>query len=77
GGQLSAQEFVKKVISMSWLSVLVPSECWDEEVARLGSDWIPYADFSRRALSPAFYHQADALRYAHQRLGNRRGRVYG
>ncbi|MGY2191441.1 hypothetical protein [Pseudomonas pergaminensis] len=77
GGQLSAQEFVKKVISMSWLSVLVPSECWDEEVARLGSDWIPYADFSRRALSPAFFHQADALRYAHQRLGNRRGRVYG
>jgi len=77
GGQLSAQEFVKKVIGMSWLSVLVPSECWDEDIARLGNDWGPYADFSRRALSPAFFHQADALRYAHQRLGNRRDRVYG
>lgn len=77
GGQLSPQAFVRKVIGMSWLGVLVPSECWDEESSRLGADWLPYADFSRRALSPAFFHQADALRYAHQRLGNRRDRIYG
>lgn len=75
-GQLSAQAFIRNVIATSWLGVLVTSECWDEESNRLGADWLPYADFSRRALSPAFFDQNDAVRYAHERVGERRDKIY-
>ncbi|UII72141.1 DUF4329 domain-containing protein [Pseudomonas sp. HN11] len=62
GGQLTAQAFVTQVISLCWLSVMVPNDCWDE-TGKLGTDWVPYANFSRRALSPAFFSMDDALRY--------------
>lgn len=75
-GQLTAQGFVTKVITLSWLTVIVGNECWDE-TGKLTVDWLPYADFNRRAMSPAFFTQADAVRYAQARLGVRQDQVYG
>ena len=67
-GSLSPKGFVGKVATLCWLSVIEPNECWDEQ-GKLGVDWQPYADFVRRALSPAFTSKADAARYAQAQLG--------
>ena len=75
-GQLTAKEFVRKVIAESWLSVIQPSECWDE-TGKLGADWVPFADFSRRALSPAFLSEDDAARYAKALIKDHQDHVYG
>ncbi|MNP33132.1 hypothetical protein D3C76_1263510 [compost metagenome] len=40
-------------------------------------DWEPYPQNIRRALSPAFICEADAVRYAYRLLGNRRDNIYG
>lgn len=75
-GQLTAKEFVRKVISEAWLSVIQSSECWDE-TGKLGADWAPFADFSRRALSPAFLSEDDAARYAKALIKDHQDHVYG
>ncbi|MBO0494808.1 DUF4329 domain-containing protein [Pseudomonas sp. Marseille-Q1929] len=75
-GQLTAQDFVHRVIREAGLSVIATNDCWDESGV-LTADWLPYADFSRRALSPAFYQQADAVRYAQALLGPGRESIYG
>ncbi len=75
-GLLSPRDFVVKVATLCWLSVIEPNECWDEQ-GKLGVDWIPYADFIRRALSPAFVNTADAVRYAQTRLGTPGRSIYG
>lgn len=75
-GQLTAKEFVRKVIAESWLSVIQPSECWDE-TGKLGADWVPFADFNRRALSPAFLSEDDAARYAKALIKDHQDHVYG
>lgn len=75
-GQLTAQGFVHRVIREAGLSVMATNDCWDESGV-LTADWLPYADFSRRALSPAFYQQADAVRYAQALLGPGRESIYG
>jgi hypothetical protein len=76
GGQLTAQKFVGEVITSCGLRVIVPNECWDEP-GSLTVDWLAYADFNRRPLSPAFFSQADAVRYAQARLAGGRDQVYG
>ena len=58
------------------LKVLRPSELWDE-AGIVGADWKPYVQIQRRALSPVFVSQDDAVRYALAQLGTRRERVYG
>ncbi|WP_032803233.1 hypothetical protein [Pseudomonas synxantha] len=58
------------------MSVIEPNEGWDEQ-GKLGVDWIPYADFIRRALSPAFVNTDDAVRYAQTRLGTSGRSIYG
>ncbi|MGY4637431.1 DUF4329 domain-containing protein [Pseudomonas sp. TE24901] len=75
-GQLTAQGFVTQVCTQSWLTVIIGNDCWDE-TGKLSVDWLPYADFNRRALSPAFFSQADAVRYAQARLGVQREDVFG
>ena len=75
-GVLSPRDFVAKVAALCWLSVIEANECWDE-AGKLGADWVPYADFVRRALSPAFASAADAVRYAQARLGTPGNRIYG
>ena len=76
GGLLTAQAFVKQVVVQCNVRVVVGNECWDES-GTLTVDWLPYADFNRRVLSPAFFSQADAVRYAQMRLGPARERVFG
>ncbi|WP_411381339.1 hypothetical protein [Pseudomonas sp. MPB26] len=75
-GQLTAQDFVHRVIREAGLSVVATNDCWDESGV-LTADWLPYADFSRRAMSPAFHQQADAVRYAQALLGPGRELIYG
>lgn len=75
-GLLTAQAFVKQVLVQCNVRVVVANECWDE-TGTLTVDWLPYADFNRRVLSPAFFSQADAVRYAQMRLGPARERVFG
>lgn len=75
-GLLNPRDFVVKVATLCWLSVIEPNECWDEQ-GKLGVDWIPYADFIRRALSPAFVNTDDAVRYAQTRLGTSGRSIYG
>lgn len=67
-GQLTPRDFVVRVATQAWLSVLIPNECWDEP-GKLGVDWVPFADFSRRAMTPAFASPFDAIRYIQARLG--------
>lgn len=78
-GQLSAVGFVNEVAKLSWLSVLVPSECWalagKLDVSQ--APWTAFANFMRRPLSPLFSNQADAVRYAHQQLGTPRDTLQG
>ncbi|MFL1388785.1 DUF4329 domain-containing protein [Pseudomonas tritici] len=75
-GRMTPQGFVTKVITAGQLTVVVANDCWDE-AGKLTVDWLPYADFSRRALSPAFFSQADAVRYAQAQLPRQGDRVYG
>jgi len=78
-GQLSAVGFVNEVAKLSWLSVLVPSECWalagKLDVSQ--APWTAFANFMRRPLSPLFSNQADAVRYVHQQLGTQRDTLQG
>ncbi len=78
-GQLSAVGFVNEVAKLSWLKVLVANECWAPvgklDVSRTA--WRAFSGFMRRALSPLFSSQADAVRYAHQQVGTRRDQRYG
>ncbi len=78
-GQLSAVGFVNEVAKLSWLSVRVANECWAPagklDVSR--TPWAAFSGFMRRALSPLFSSQADAVRYACQQLGTRRDQRYG
>ncbi|EJN26719.1 hypothetical protein PMI35_03783 [Pseudomonas sp. GM78] len=77
-GQLLPKDFVTRVATLSWLTVVVPNEFWGEQgTARLTEDWEPYPQNIRRALSPAFICEADAVRYAYRLLGNRRDKIYG
>ncbi|WP_191636180.1 DUF4329 domain-containing protein [Pseudomonas fluorescens] len=77
-GQLLPKDFVRKVITLSWLTVVVLNEFWGEQSpVRLSAKWKPYPDYARRALSPAFICQADAVRYVYQLLGSRRDSIYG
>ena len=77
-GQLLPKDFVTRVATLSWLTVVVPNEFWGEHgSARLTVDWEPYPQNIRRALSPAFICEADAARYAYRLLGNRRDKIYG
>lgn len=75
-GQLTAQAFVTQVSTLCWLNVMVPSDCWDE-TGKLNVDWIAYANFSRRALSPAFFSQDDAVRYARALIVTRADQIQG
>ena len=75
-GRLTAQGFVTQVCTKSWLTVIIGNDCWDE-TGKLSVDWLPYADFNRRALGPAFFCQADAVRYAQARLGGQRETIFG
>ncbi|MDY7530641.1 hypothetical protein RGV33_02930 [Pseudomonas sp. Bout1] len=69
GGQMSPVAFINQVARLSWLSVVVPSDCWGRpgklEVSQ-SSPWAAYGDFLRRPLSPLFSTQADAVRYVYQ-----------
>jgi hypothetical protein len=78
-GQLSAVGFVNEVAKLSWLSVLVANECWASlgKVDTSRTPWSAFSRFMRRALSPVFSSQADAVRYANQHLGTRRDQRYG
>jgi hypothetical protein len=77
-GQLLPKDFVTKVATLSWLTVVVPNEFWGEHgLFKLSADWKPYSQYARRSLSPAFTCQTDAARYAHRLLGNHRGNIYG
>lgn len=58
------------------LKVLRTSELWDE-AGIIGADWKPYVQIQRRALSPVFVSQDDAVRHALEQLGSRRERIYG
>ncbi|TFY89966.1 DUF4329 domain-containing protein [Pseudomonas nabeulensis] len=75
-GELTPQAFVRRVASLCWLSVVVPNECWDE-TGKLSVDWIAYANFSRRALSPAFFSQDDAVRYVRTLIVDLPNQLYG
>ena len=77
-GALLAKAFVDRVIARCWLSVVVGSDCWGEAgPVRLTTDWKPYAGFTRRALSPAFTCQADAVRHVQSMTGVDREQVHG
>ncbi|MDZ4325265.1 MAG: DUF4329 domain-containing protein [Pseudomonas sp.] len=58
------------------LKVLRTSELWDE-TGIVGADWKSYVQLQRRALSPVFVSQDDAVRHALEQLGSRRERIYG
>jgi hypothetical protein len=58
------------------LRVLRTSELWDE-AGVVGTDWKPFVQIQRRALSPVFLSPDDAARYALAQLGSRRERIYG
>ncbi|MCU1763807.1 DUF4329 domain-containing protein [Pseudomonas sp. 14P_8.1_Bac3] len=77
-GQLLARDFVTQAITHSWLNVVVGNECWGEQsLARLTAEWKPYSAFARRALSPAFTCQVDAVRHVERLLGADREQIYG
>lgn len=67
---------IRLIASAGELEVLRTSELWDEPGV-VDADWKPYAQLQRRALSPVFLLQDDAVRYAMAQLGSRRERVYG
>jgi hypothetical protein len=76
-GQLSAKRFVTQVITQSWLSVVVGNELWGEaSPARLAADWKPYPRFLRRALTPAYVCQVDAIRHVARLLGAAREQIH-
>lgn len=77
-GQLSARDFVSRVIARSWLTVVEGNDCWGPPgPSRLGAHWKPFAGFIRRRLSPAFSTQADAVRFVERRLGAHRDQLQG
>lgn len=77
-GQLPARDFVTQAITHGWINVVAGSECWGEaSPTRLTADWTPYAAFVRRALSPAYTHQVDAVRHVARLLGADRDQLYG
>lgn len=76
GLTLTEQTYVRHAARDGQLSVLTASECWGEP-GRVGSEWVAFAQVSRRQLSPAFLSADDAARYAQARLGSRRDQVYG
>ncbi|WP_318653024.1 DUF4329 domain-containing protein [Pseudomonas sp. PDM03] len=69
-------DVIQLIAKAGELKVLRTSELWDEP-GIVGADWKPYAQLQRRALSPVFVSQDDAVRYALAQLGSRRERVYG
>ncbi|MEG2390689.1 MAG: DUF4329 domain-containing protein [Pseudomonas sp.] len=74
-GSLRTREFVSVVILAGRLQVLRGSALW----ARLGPvdiDWTPFANFSWPILSRAFLTADDAVRYAHEQIGQRREHTY-
>jgi hypothetical protein len=73
---LTPRSYVRHMAASGQLSVRVPSECWDVP-GRVGADWLAFAHISRRLLGPVFSNADDAARYALERLGARRDRVYG
>lgn len=69
-------DVIQLIAKASELKVLHTSELWDE-AGIVGADWKPYAQIQRRALSPVFVSQDDAVRYALTQLDSRRERIYG
>ncbi|EJM18339.1 hypothetical protein PMI21_02186 [Pseudomonas sp. GM18] len=69
-------DVIQLIAKAAELKVLRTSELWDE-TGIVGADWKPYAQIQRRALSPVFVSQDDAVRYVLTQLGSRRERIYG
>lgn len=73
---LTERNYIRQVARNGRLSVLTVSDCWDVP-GPVDTDWLPFAQVSRRQLGPAFISADDAARYALLRLGERRDKVYG
>jgi hypothetical protein len=75
GGALRPREFVSTLALAGRLEVVRGSPLW-ARLGVVGLDWLPFADFPWPTLSPEFLSADDAVRYVHQRIGNRRDRQY-
>ncbi|MGY2260805.1 hypothetical protein [Pseudomonas sp. SDO55104_S430] len=77
-GQLQARDFIDRVISQSWLTVVQGNDCWGpSSTSRLNAEWKPYSRFTRRALTAAYTNQADAVRHVERMLGADRDQTHG
>lgn len=76
GGTLEPLKFIRKVAEAGELRVVMQSPCWDRTgaVSRL---WNPYANLSRRRLSPVFVSMDDAARYVRRRVAVTQLQAYG
>jgi hypothetical protein len=69
-GTLDISRFVSAIAQAGDLRVLYSSQCWDRRgaVSAGTKQWLPYANFVRRRLGPAFYDQDDAARHVRSLL---------
>ncbi|MBC8997098.1 DUF4329 domain-containing protein [Pseudomonas sp. N40(2020)] len=74
-GSLRPREFVSMLVLIGRLDVLRGSALW-ARLGRVGVDWTPFANFAWPVLSAAFLTADDAVRYAHEQVGQRRERQY-
>lgn len=74
-GTLRPREFVSILVISGRLDVLRGSALWPR-LGRVDLQWQPFANFPWPGLSDDFLSAEDAVRYAHEQVGNRRDRTF-
>ncbi|CAI8932023.1 DUF3536 domain-containing protein [Pseudomonas sp. IT-347P] len=74
-GTLRPREFVSMLVISGRLDVLRGSALWGR-LGRVDLQWQPFANFPWPGLSDSFLSAEDAVRYAHEQVGNRRDRAF-
>ncbi|MCP1474216.1 hypothetical protein ABIA54_001697 [Pseudomonas sp. EB276 TE3739] len=74
-GTLRPREFVSMLVISGRLDVLRGSALW-ARLGRVDLQWQPFANFPWPGLSDGFLSAEDAVRYAHEQVGNRRDRAF-